>query len=169
MFFDDWIHRSQISSIIIVFSESIALIAPEEFISINMKIFWKFASGPIVFLVLFYFSDGGIAVPGRWMGAYHPSDPNHIPGGSPNSTNDIFPDDLFTPGSRIEYVVKPGDNLVLIASLFNSTAEAIAALNNMAVTDTLFVGRVLIVPVGIATPTITPTPNPFTPTPTPLP
>jgi LysM repeat protein len=75
----------------------------------------------------------------------------------------------LVPGSRIEYVVKPGDNLMLIASRYNSTAEAIAALNNMLVTDTLFVGRVLIVPVGIATPTITPTPNPFTPTPTPLP
>ena len=75
----------------------------------------------------------------------------------------------LVPGSRIEYVVKPGDNLVLIASRYNSTAEAIAALNNMLVTDTLFVGRVLIVPVGIATPTITFTPNPFTPTATPLP
>lgn len=75
----------------------------------------------------------------------------------------------LVPGSRIEHVVRPGDNLVLIASLYNSTAEAIAALNNMAVTDTLFVGRTLIVPVGIATPTITPSPNPFTPTATPLP
>lgn len=70
----------------------------------------------------------------------------------------------LVPGSRIEYVVKPGDNLMLIASRFNSTAEAIAALNKMKVTDVLFVGRKLIIPVGIATPTITPTPNPFTPT-----
>jgi LysM repeat protein len=75
----------------------------------------------------------------------------------------------LVPGSRIEYVVKPGDNLQLIASHFNSTAEAIAALNKMKITDTLFVGRTLVVPVGIATPTITPTPNPFTPTATPLP
>jgi LysM repeat protein len=85
------------------------------------------------------------------------------PEGSVLPTGTAIPLTLV-PGSRIEYVVQPGDNLVLIASLFNSTAEAIAALNNMAVTDTLFV-----VPVGIATPTITPTPNPFTPTPTPLP
>lgn len=75
----------------------------------------------------------------------------------------------LVPGSRIEYVVKPGDNLMLIASRFNSTAEAIAALNQMEVTDVLFVGRILLVPVGIATPTITQTPNPFTATPTPLP
>jgi LysM repeat protein len=90
------------------------------------------------------------------------------PEGSVLPTGTAIPLTLV-PGSRIDYVVKPGDNLVLIASLFNSTAEAIAALNNMLVTDTLFVGRVLVVPVGIATPTITPTPNPFTPTATPLP
>ena len=75
----------------------------------------------------------------------------------------------LVPGTRIQYVVKPGDNLVLIASKFNSTAEAIAALNKMKVTDVLFVGRILLVPVGIATPTITPTPNPNSPTPTKLP
>lgn len=90
------------------------------------------------------------------------------PAGSELPTETPIPLTLV-PGSRIEYVVKPGDNLVLIASRFNSTAEAIAALNNMKVTDVLFVGRVLIVPVGIATPTITFTPNPFTPTATPLP
>jgi len=75
----------------------------------------------------------------------------------------------IVPGTRIQYVVKPGDNLQSIAAQFNSTAEAIAALNNMEVTDVLFVGRILIVPVGIATPTISPTPNPNTLTPTPLP
>jgi len=75
----------------------------------------------------------------------------------------------LVPGTRIQYVVKPGDNLQSIAARFNSTAEAIAALNTMKVTDVLFVGRVVIVPVGIATPTITPSPNPNTLTPTPLP
>lgn len=77
--------------------------------------------------------------------------------------------ETLVPGSRIEYVVKPGDNLVLIASRFNSTAEAIAALNQMQVTDVLFVGRILIIPVGIATPTITASPDPNTATPSPLP
>jgi len=90
------------------------------------------------------------------------------PEGSVLPTETAIPLTLV-PGSRISYVVKPGDNLQLIASRFNSTAEAIAALNNMKITDTLFVGRTLVVPVGIATPTITPTPNPFTPTATPLP
>ncbi|HET7010704.1 MAG TPA: LysM domain-containing protein [Anaerolineales bacterium] len=75
----------------------------------------------------------------------------------------------LAPGTRIQYVVKPGDNLQIIASKFNSTAEAIAQLNNMTITDVLFVGRTLIVPVNIATPTITFTPNltPATATPSP--
>lgn len=77
--------------------------------------------------------------------------------------------ETLVPGSRIEYVVKPGDNLMLIAARFNSTAEAIAVLNQMKITDVLFVGRILIIPVGIATPTITFTPDPNTATPTPLP
>jgi LysM repeat protein len=75
----------------------------------------------------------------------------------------------LAPGTRIEYLVKPGDNLQSIASQFNSTAEAIAQLNDMTVTDVLFVGRTLIVPVNIATPTISPTPNLTPATATPLP
>ena len=75
----------------------------------------------------------------------------------------------LAPGTRIQYVVKPGDNLQTIASKFNSTAEAIAKLNDMTVTDVLFVGRTLLVPVNIATPTISPTPNLTPATATPLP
>jgi LysM repeat protein len=90
------------------------------------------------------------------------------PVGSELPTETAIPLTLV-PGTRIDYVIKPGDNLQSIASRFNSTAEAIAALNNMKVTDVLFVGRILVVPVGIATPTISPTPDPNTPTPTPLP
>ena len=75
----------------------------------------------------------------------------------------------LAPGTRIQYVVKPGDNLQTIASKFNSTAEAIALLNDMKVTDVLFVGRTLLVPVNIATPTISPTPNLTPATATPLP
>jgi LysM repeat protein len=85
-----------------------------------------------------------------------------LPTETPIATN-------LAPGTRIQYVVKPGDNLQIIASRFNSTAEAIALLNDMTVTDVLFVGRTLIVPVNIATPTITPTPNLTPATATPLP
>ncbi|OGO69495.1 MAG: hypothetical protein A2Z37_18555 [Chloroflexi bacterium RBG_19FT_COMBO_62_14] len=81
----------------------------------------------------------------------------------------------LVPGSRIDYVVQPGDSLESIASEFNSTAEEIAKLNEMTVTDVLFVGRVLIVPVNIVTRTptsaVTPTSvvTPATLTPTMIP
>lgn len=75
----------------------------------------------------------------------------------------------LVPGSRIEYVVQPGDSLESIASEFNSTAEKIAELNNIKVTDVLFVGKVLIVPVNIVTRTPTSTVNPATPTATMIP
>ena len=111
------------------------------------------------------------------MAANNLSDPNEIqvgatliipaPGGE-LPTETAIPTNL-SPGTRIQYVVKPGDNLQTIASKFNSTAEAIALLNKMKVTDVLFVGRTLIVPVNIATPTITPTPNLTPATSTPLP
>lgn len=61
----------------------------------------------------------------------------------------------LAPGARIEYVVVTGDTLQSIAAQFNSTAEAIATANKILVTDILFVGKVLIVPVNIATPTPT--------------
>src|SRR4030065_992787 len=111
------------------------------------------------------------------MAANNLTDPNQIqvgatliipaPGGE-LPTDTPIPTNL-SPGTRIQYIVKPGDNLQTIASRFNSTAEAIALLNDMTVTDVLFVGRTLIVPVNIATATITPTPNltPATPTPWP--
>ena len=111
------------------------------------------------------------------MAANNLRDPNEIqvgvtliipaPGGE-LPTETAIPTNL-SPGTRIQYVVKPGDNLQTIASKFNSTAEAIALLNDMTVTDVLFVGRTLIVPVNIATATITLTPNLTPGTSTPLP
>lgn len=70
----------------------------------------------------------------------------------------------LVPGSRIDYVVQPGDSLESIASEFNSTVEQIAQLNNIKVEDVLFVGRTLIVPVNIVTRTPTSSPNPQAPT-----
>jgi len=111
------------------------------------------------------------------MAANNLSDPNEIQVGATliiPAPGGVLPTDTpiptnLSPGTRIQYIVKPGDNLQTIASRFNSTAEAIALLNDMTVTDVLFVGRTLIVPVNIATPTITPTPNLTPATPTPLP
>jgi LysM repeat protein len=77
--------------------------------------------------------------------------------------------ETLVPGSRIEYFVEPGDTLESIAAKYDSTAEKIAELNNMKVTDVLFVGRVLTVPVRIVTRTPTSTVNPATATPTFLP
>jgi LysM repeat protein len=70
----------------------------------------------------------------------------------------------LVPGSRIDYVVQPGDSLESIAAEFNSSIEQIAQLNNIKVEDVLFVGKVLIVPVNIVTRTPTSSPGPVTPT-----
>jgi LysM repeat protein len=73
------------------------------------------------------------------------------------------------PGTTVEYTVRPGDSLQSIAALFNSTADAIAEENEIDDPNTIQVGQVLLVPVGIATPTLTPSPDPNTATPSPLP
>ena len=98
--------------------------------------------------------------------AYNPeiaADPNSIgvgsqiiipPADAPLPSKTALPTNL-APGARIEYVVETGDTLQSIAAQFNSTAEAIAAASKIKVTDILFVGKVLIVPVNIATPTPT--------------
>ena len=104
-------------------------------------------------------------------------DPNNIGVGSqliipdPDSelpTETPLPETLV-PGSTIEYVVKSGDGLQLIAEQFNSTVEAIAEANDLDPADVLFVGLKLIIQVNIVTPVPTNTPSPFTATPTPRP
>lgn len=77
--------------------------------------------------------------------------------------------EILIPGTLIEYTVLAGDTLESIAALFDSTAEAIAEENEIEDPNTISIGDVLFVPVGIATPTITFTPDPSTPTPTPRP
>ncbi len=104
-------------------------------------------------------------------------DPNNIGVGSqliiPSAdvelpTETPLPETL-TPGSTIEYVVKSGDVLQLIAERFNSTVEDIAEQNDLDPADVLFVGLRLVIRVNIVTPVPTDTPSPFTPTPTPRP
>ncbi len=91
------------------------------------------------------------------------TDPNAIfvgqeltipPPGTVLATTTPLPATLV-PGTRIEYIVLPGDSLESIAAQFNSTAEAIADANDIEVTDTIGVGQRLLVPVNIATPTPT--------------
>lgn len=70
-------------------------------------------------------------------------------------------------GTRIEYTVESGDTLALIASLFNSTEEAIMDIeeNNLEDPNSIFVGQLLIIPVNMVTPTATRPPT-STPSPT---
>ena len=67
----------------------------------------------------------------------------------------------------IEYVVQAGDSVGGIASLFNSTIDAILEENSITNPNELFVGQTLLVPVNLVTPTATrpPTSTPITPGP----
>ncbi|MEE9514313.1 MAG: LysM peptidoglycan-binding domain-containing protein [Anaerolineales bacterium] len=72
-------------------------------------------------------------------------------------TKTALPENLF-PGQKIEYLIQPGDTLETIAAQFNSTAEAIAELNEIEDPNSIGVGQTILVPVDIATPTPTFTP-----------
>ncbi|MCC7118892.1 MAG: LysM peptidoglycan-binding domain-containing protein [Anaerolineales bacterium] len=67
-------------------------------------------------------------------------------------------------GTKLEYVVQSGDTVAGIAEKFNSTAEEIIKLNNLADASKIFVGQTLSIPVNLVTPTAT---RPPTSTPAP--
>ena len=79
-----------------------------------------------------------------------------------------MPEDL-QPGDQIEYMVKPGDNLAVIAEKFGTTIEAIVEENDIEDQNNIGIGTLLIITVGRTptptTPTITP--GPGTPSATP--
>jgi LysM repeat protein len=60
-------------------------------------------------------------------------------------------------GTRIQYTVKTGDTLAGIASRFNSTIQAIMAIQANGITDAenIQAGQVIIVPINLVTPTPT--------------
>jgi len=64
-------------------------------------------------------------------------------------------------GTKLEYVLKSGDSLDMVAAKFNSTIEAILKENKIAEADAnkIFAGEKIIVPVNLvtATPTLAPT------------
>ncbi len=83
-------------------------------------------------------------------------------------------------GTKIEYIVKTGETLAIIANRFNSTVDAIITENKLKDANTINAGQKLIIPVNIVTPTATlvptrtitpggPTLTPVPPTATPTP
>ena len=63
-------------------------------------------------------------------------------------------------GTKIEYIVRSGDTINYIASLFNSTPEDILKENpDLTDANALFVGQLLVIRVNIVTPTPKPAPT----------
>lgn len=73
----------------------------------------------------------------------------------------------FGRGTHLTYTILPGDTLAGIAARFNSTVDAIIALNKIEDPNALIAYETLIIPVNMitATPTRPPTSTPVTPTP----
>ncbi len=79
----------------------------------------------------------------------------------------------FPRGQRIEYIVKTGETLAIIAARFNSTVASIVQLNKLTNENAISAGQKLIIAVNIVTPTPTRAPTntvtPGGPTFTPVP
>jgi LysM repeat protein len=63
-------------------------------------------------------------------------------------------------GTIIEYIVKPGETLAIIAEKFNSTVDAIVEENDIENANTIQAGTKLNIPVNLVTPLPTNTPGP---------
>lgn len=84
-------------------------------------------------------------------------------------TSPTLPPPISPPTTGTTYVVQPGDTLYRIAVRFGVTVQAIAAANNIANTNLIYAGQVLIIPdSGSAPPVATAVPptNPPAPLPT---
>lgn len=101
-----------------------------------------------------------------------PATLNLIPGekltlpypGMPVPSSTPVPVDLPR-GTKIDYIVEPGDTLALIAARYHSTEADIIAENELDDPNAIFIGQLLVVPVNMVTPTATrpPTSTPATP------
>ncbi len=91
--------------------------------------------------------------------------------GMPLPTATPIPSDLPR-GTKLNYIIQPGDTLALIAGKFNSTVDAIVEENALEDANAVYVGQFLVVPANLVTPAPTrlpPTADPnasATPTPT---
>ena len=78
-------------------------------------------------------------------------------------TETPLPTDLAL-GTKIEYTIKTGDSLASIASIFNTTVEAILEDNeDLEDENTIYAGQKIVIRVNIVTPTNTPLPATSTP------
>lgn len=95
--------------------------------------------------------------------------------GMPMPTKTPIPPNLPF-GTKINYIIQPGDTIAGIAATFNSTFEDILKINNIVDQNKIFVGQQIIVRANLVTPTASPQPtitpgpsatppSPFTPTP----
>ena len=62
-------------------------------------------------------------------------------------------------GTKITYIIQPGDTIAGIASLFNSTFEDILKQNNITDANKIYVGQQIIVRANLVTPTLPPAPT----------
>jgi uncharacterized protein YkwD len=87
------------------------------------------------------------------------------PPGTARATATPIPANLSR-GTRVQYIVLPGDTLAGIAARFNSLTEEIIRVNNITDANALRVGDRLQIPVNLITPTATlpPTSTPVIPT-----
>jgi len=80
---------------------------------------------------------------------------------TPTATITTTPTDaalaIYLTENAVQHTVAPGETITLIANQYNVTVDDLLAANNMYRDQTLFVGRVLMIPVPI--PTMTPSPT----------
>lgn len=95
--------------------------------------------------------------------------PGHTPTSSPTPTFTLTPraTPTPTPVPPLAHLVASGDTLAAIAARYDTSVEAILALNPDVEAENLQVGDVLLIPAGTLTPTSPATLDPSKPTPTP--
>ncbi|MCY3833209.1 MAG: LysM peptidoglycan-binding domain-containing protein [Chloroflexi bacterium] len=92
--------------------------------------------------------------------------PTPTPTSTPTPTQTPTPTSTPTPtptATPITYQIQPGDTLVDIAAIYGTSAELLAAINNIANPNRIDVGQILLIPTAIPpspTPSDTPSPTP---------
>lgn len=87
-----------------------------------------------------------------------------IPGPNTELPTETPLPDTVRPGTKIEYIVKPGETLAIIAEKFLTTIESLLEENQLENQNEIFIGQKLIVVVRLVTPVPTATAAPPTAT-----